>query len=129
MFNNTYKVVKIIDDRQIVINAGSDDSVKRGTEFEIFQPGVEVFDDETEEALGTLDYVKARVEVTTVYPRMSLCKNIYTETQSVMFDFAKALTSTKRKTLNVNPEDISGGFEGAESKIRIGDLVRHPSDS
>jgi len=131
MSNSTYKVVKIIDDKQIVINAGSNSFVSRGNEFEIYQPGIEVLDDATGESLGSLDFVKARVEATTVYPKMSICKHIETEMRGALAMAAILAPTTVRvaQTLNVNSEDISGGFENVDKKINVGDLVRTPSDS
>ena len=132
MSNSAYKVVKIIDDKQIVINAGSNSFVSRGNEFEIYQPGIEVFDDATGESLGSLDFVKARVEATTVFPKMSICKHIVKETRSFLGLGADIFEPTKvrvAQTLNVNAEDISGGFENVDKMISVGDLVRTLSDS
>ena len=59
----TFRVVKIISDTEIVINAGTADGVDRSTQFEIFVPGKPIIDPETKETLGNLDLIKARLKV------------------------------------------------------------------
>src|SRR5690625_401841 len=118
----TYRVVKIISDYLLVINAGKND-VKKGDEIEIFVPGENVIDEETGESLGTLDKIKASIEVTNVYEKMSVCKNAETKTIDLPSLMAFGFTREETKRLNVDPEQISGGLD-YENKITIGDLVR-----
>lgn len=119
------KVIKIIDDKTLVINAGRENGIETGNDIEIYQPGNEIIDPDTNKSLGTLDYIKAELEVVNVYPKMSVCKDVRTKT----YPFASVLnlTQTYTETLNINPEDISGGFEDVDKKIRIGDLARNVS--
>ncbi len=44
MSRETFKVVKIINEYSIVINAGSEQSLQLNDELEIFTPGKPVFD-------------------------------------------------------------------------------------
>lgn len=37
MEEKIYKIVKIVDDENIVINAGTENGIKRGMKFEIFE--------------------------------------------------------------------------------------------
>lgn len=125
----TYKVVKIIDDKQIVINAGADCEVKRGDEIEIYKPGIEVYDDDTKESLGTLDYIKARVEAVVVLPKMTICKRFTTVASTPALttfgNIAHSLSPVViADSLDVDPEDITGGYEDIDRKIKVGDLVR-----
>ncbi len=125
---NNIKVVKIIDSYSIVINVGSDKDFKLGDELEIFEKGEVVIDPDTGESLGTLDYIKARVKITTILPKMSICKDI-----RQVNNMAKALANfstfniKEAQTLNVDSLDISGGFENVDKKIKIGDFVRKSS--
>jgi len=124
-FKSDIKVIKIIDDMQIVINAGTEYGIKNGDKFEIYLKGIEIFDPVTNEALGTLDFIKARVQAFTVYPKMTICKN--ERTRDISFVDALSFwpkSYTQRESLNVNKDEISGGFENADKIIRIGDLVR-----
>ena len=121
-----FKVVKIISEYDVVINAGSDDGVKVGDIFEIYEPGDVVNDPDTDEVLGTLDFVKARIQVKTVFQKMSLCTNTETSTSTIA-ELALSMSSfyaSSIKPLNVDALDISGGFEDVNKKIRVSDLVR-----
>ncbi len=129
MSENKFKVIKIIDDRKIVINAGTSHGLNTGDELEIYLPGKPIIDPDTNEDLGTLDPIKAYIEIRNIYPKMSVCVNAQKEPAStalaILQDTANALTTTVPKRLPVHPEDISGGWlESSEHRIRVGDLVR-----
>src|SRR5947207_1217172 len=62
------KVARIISDTDLILAAGSEDGVKEGTEFVIFQLGEPIPDPETGESLGELELVKGRVVATHVQP-------------------------------------------------------------
>lgn len=120
-----YRIVKIISEYKVVVNAGSNDSICEGQALEVYTPGKEIIDPETNESLGVLDYVKAKLYVRDVFPKMCICANQETEVvnplKAFSFQFEKVLP------LNVDAKDISGGFEGMSKKIHVGDFVRIPS--
>ena len=123
--NKTYKVIKIINNTSILINGGEDNEIKKNDEFEIYQPGIEVKDPDTDEILGILDYVKAVVTATTVYEKMSICQQIEIIPTSIQRLPTSIYADNKQvQFLNVDYEQISGGFENVDKTIRIGDLVR-----
>ena len=68
-----YKIAKIIDEYQVVVNAGSNDLIHDDDCLEVYQPGQEVTDPDTGESLGTLDFVKAKLRVVNVFPKMCVC--------------------------------------------------------
>ena len=126
MFDETYRIVKIIDENRVVVNAGQTNGISTKSLLEIFVPGENVIDPETGEDLGSLDYVKARLEVITVMPRMCVCVNnkiVTTELKTIMnaMEFGR---TAKRESLNINSEEISGGYENIDKKIHVGDKVR-----
>lgn len=121
--SKTFKVVKIINEYKVVVNAGSQDFIREGAELEIFAPGKDVIDPDTGENLGALDYVKAKLCVIDVFPKMSICENYDGERIRTIEDVLSH-TITEKIPLNVDAKDISGGFEGISKKIRVGDLVR-----
>lgn len=125
MDNKSWKIIKIIDNYQVVVNAGHDD-VARGDILEVYVEGSPVLDPDTNEELGTLDYIKALLEVDVVYPKMCICKNSEIE-RIPAFNFAaleKFQTIEKIKPLPVDAAEISGGFVKSDIKIRTGDKVR-----
>ena len=88
---SNYKIVKIISEYKVVVNAGSNSFIKEGDILEVYQPGQEVTDPETGESLGTLDFVKAKLRVVDVFPKMCVCENRDTETSSLFSSFAQSL--------------------------------------
>ena len=120
----TIKIVKIINEYQVVINAGSNDLIHDGQFLEVFVQGTPIFDPETGDDLGTLDYDKAKLHVINVFPRMSVCENRETETTSLLSAFTTSLQRTEVLPLDVDSKEISGGYEGIDKKIHVGDLVR-----
>ena len=118
-----YKVIKIISDSEILINAGANKKLAQGTSLDIFITGEEIFDPDTNESLGTLDTVKATVEVDTVYPQMALCKKIEYSTTNLIESISHSMNVKKVKRLKIDPSEISGGLS-SDLTIHIGDLVR-----
>jgi hypothetical protein len=129
-----YKVVKIVNEYLIVINYGLKDLASIGDSLEIFQIGEEVYDPETNDALGTLDISKGRVRVKNVYENMSLCESdeYHKIISPGMNTFSQALSNLsssfstiETKALEVNTNHISGGYnEGDKGLINLLDPVR-----
>lgn len=123
------KIAKIISTTELVINAGSKQNINVGDKFQIIDKvGSEpVMDPDTGKSLGTLDIIKGMVEVTAVYPNMSIVqseRNINPLLQSSM-GVTQSLTSYQvRKDLNVDKSQITGGAPQNENvPIRIGDIA------
>ncbi|MCL2844847.1 MAG: hypothetical protein FWE23_05285 [Chitinivibrionia bacterium] len=51
------KVIKVIDDKKIVINKGIADNVAKGQRFQIYYLGEEILDPDTQESLGKLEII------------------------------------------------------------------------
>lgn len=120
-----YKVVKIIDDSRIVINAGRVDKINKSSEFEIYLEGSEVIDPETKDSLGTLDTIKAIIKPIVIYEKMCICVNIENVPSELVASFTgvKLGMNTKPKRLNVDACEITGGLLD-DALIKIGDKVR-----
>lgn len=118
-----FKIVKIISEYKVVVNAGSNELIHEDQILEVYEPGQEVIDPETNKSLGTLDYIKAKLRVVDVLPKMCICEN---RDGTMQKDFSEiiALKVTQKVPLNVDSSEISGGYENVSKKIRIGDLVR-----
>jgi hypothetical protein len=122
----TNKIVKIVDEYTIVVSYGYNQGAMTGEILEIFEKGEEIFDPETNESLGTLDFIKGRVRIKNVYDDISLCESYeYTPTESIsaLLKITANPLGNQRKALNVNTEQISGGYAG-NPEICIGDIVR-----
>lgn len=123
--NNSFRVIKIIDDMNIVINCGENEGIKEGDRFYIYsENGTAVIDPFTNENLGSFKGIKAKVVATTVYEKMSVCQN-----SVIIGGLANSLGIAalepyvgKRASLNVDPSQISGGLDtDVDEPIRIGD--------
>ncbi len=118
------KVAKIISSKQIVVNAGLDDGLKKGDKLEIIDKFGDspVIDPDTGENLGTLDLPKGFVTVTRVYPRMAIAES--PKEPGIPLSLNSAIFPLTQKDLNVDPEQITGGFpEPSGTKIKVGDIV------
>jgi hypothetical protein len=64
------KIVRILSDREVVINRGLADGVRYDTEFVIYEEGDPVVDPESPEVLDRIEIVKDRVYVTHLQGRI-----------------------------------------------------------
>lgn len=118
-----WKVIKIVDEYRIVVNAGEKDLIEKGEELEVYEIGEPIIDPQTNEDLGTLDIIKARIVVSIVYEKMCICKNIEKENIGLGNNLQAVFGYSANKRLPVNTEEISGGYND-NIKIRVGDKVR-----
>lgn len=131
------KVVKILNEYNIVINLGWRDGLACGMNVVVFATGSEeVKDSNTGESLGYLELVKTHLKVAHVQERCSICtaesvKKAGEEEGGVqtlgaaMMAEAMGIKYSKQPTtekLNVNPSQISGMPQ--VGPICIGDKVR-----
>ena len=118
-----FKVIKIISDKRIVINAGKNE-VQTGDILRVIEKNSEeIVDPDTNEVLGTLDYIKATITVEYVYEHMSICKNYETKTVNALDPFEPLSQREVTSPLNVNLSQITGGYNIDNKLIEIGDLV------
>ena len=122
--NNSFKIVKIIDEYQVIINGGSNHGVNISDNFQILdEKGSEVTDPETGEVIGHLDLIKDTIQVANVFEKMSICENIKTRQINVFENITKSLIFTEKEKLNVDLTQVSGGFKHSDAPIQIGDIV------
>lgn len=125
-YEKIYKIVKIIDDETIVINAGRSDGIICGTKFEIFEVGEEIFDPDNKKIkLGTLDTIKEIVTAVNVFEKMCICRKPYTYNvfSGITNRLNENLVQTENKILKVDTKQVTGGLSN-DLTIRIGDKVR-----
>lgn len=116
------KVAKILDEYSIIVNGGSNDGLNEGDILEIYLPGDSVIDPETNEDLGILDIIKARIKIHTIYPKMCLCVNL--KEYNPISNITNALYGSSPARLNIDPSQMSLAIDDKEKEIRVGDLVR-----
>lgn len=130
--DNTYKIIRILNDMEIVINGGHDNDLQEGDLLEIFVVGEEIIDPDTSESLGTLDIIKGKVEIKTLYPKMALCKSAEfikvkesspLEQMTKTFAFYTSKEVEKRVPLNVDLTQAQQ-LKKVDKLIKVGDLIR-----
>ena len=120
--DNEFKVVRILDEYRIIINAGSQNGINEGDLFDIHGVIDNVYDPDSKELLGTIDGIKGKVKPIEIYEKMSVCRN-----SEMVFPLQNALMNTTTlqmfipspKKLNVDKEQISN--PELYEPIQIGD--------
>ena len=124
------KIVKIIDEYTVIINAGTNKGIEVGDRFQIIDTkGSEVRDPDTDAVLGHLNLIKDTVTVSEVHEKMCFCTSPYLISASNLMvssiqNLAEGLSMKERKRLNVDLSQVTGGLRKSEKPIRVGDLVR-----
>ena len=122
-----YKIIKIINEYNVLINAGTEDGILSSTRFIIKVKGKPViFDGEN---YGTLDYIKAELEVKQLYPKMCLCQNnkiikVRTNTGVLSSIYSGGETIEKIAPLEVATSDVDDEFKYIlDHTLKVGDTV------
>lgn len=67
------KVASVLNERELVLNVGSDDGVTVGMRFRILYPGgIAITDPDTDEPLGSVEWPKTEVKIVSVQPKISV---------------------------------------------------------
>ena len=122
------RILKILDQYKVIVNVGADSGIERNMDFIIYSEGETVKDPESNEDLGRLENVKARVKVSHMQEKFSILESSETETRRpeaagawVEF-FSRFSSQTVRKPLPLKAEPETKGEE--EKIVKVGDLVR-----
>lgn len=124
------KVIRILDDKKIIINLGYNDGIGNDDRFEIYEPGKDIIDPETKESLGSFDYVKARVSAIDVQPGFSIVSDITTSRETISRGGLSALAQTKKEITKTTVHSLPIDDKQADPQkiknelIQIGDPVR-----
>lgn len=127
------KVARILNDRDIALNIGSDQGVEIGMFFDVLDTaGEEIRDPETNELLGSVDRVKVRVKVTRVQEKLSVASTfekirVNIGGQGVGINTFSTLLMppkyvVKYRTLRLD-ESTRGEISESQSYVKIGDPV------
>ena len=97
-------VVKIIDERTVVLNQGTRDDVSNGDRFLVFSLGEEIHDPKTDESLGILENIKGKGKVIHVQDRICTIETyefdmepVSVNQMSSLFGFAPTYVQETRK--------------------------------
>lgn len=120
-----YRVIEILDEYSILINYGRDNGAYKNNEVRVVSVGPEIIDPETNESLGTLDFVKETLTIITPYDKFSLCRKVEKITRNIIVSpLAQFNTSTlTNKSLNVDEVTLSNNQLDNDPMIKIGDKI------
>ena len=112
------KIAKIVDERTVIINRGTEAGVREGMKFAILAGGDAVADPDTGEALGTWEVVKDYVKTTHVQEKISVC----TVAQAVADSEQKTSKTLSSAMVDVSFDKSSGG----KLNVRAADMSGKP---
>jgi hypothetical protein len=126
------KVAKILTEREVVINIGSAQGVKRGMRFAILaSTPEEVLDPETGEVLDIVDRTKVLVQATEVREKITICSTYRTTripggALSTSNAFNRLFEPSREipDTLRIEDSSIPAPLSPEESYVKIGDRVK-----
>lgn len=122
------KVLRIFDERSLLVNIGSREGLKRGDSVVVIERGGEVKDPESGESLGDLELVKARLTAVDVQEKMSVL-----ETERVKAAGGDMPLSSRMVKDSVKQEQDPGLMQVAAGElsglpsirpVAVGDTVR-----
>lgn len=115
------KVAAILDQYTLVLNIGSQNGVKKGMKFVIYELGDSINDPETGTELGSLEIVKGFAEVVNIQDNLCTVRSSeeLTEYLSPIWTVSKQITKRVSLPISASTVDISNRV-----KIKVGDLVR-----
>lgn len=125
------KVLKIFDEVSLLVDLGSDDGVKRGDRFVVFEKGGEVVDPDSGKSLGEMESIKAELLAVDVMEHMSVLMTEYEASPSsglplsarMVRDSVRSEREGARRTrMTVAPGEMTG--RPAPSAVKTGDPVR-----
>lgn len=120
-------VAGVLNERELIINVGSDDGVTLGMKFKILSDSpIIVKDPITDEEIGEIDREKIRVKCIEVQEKLSVCTTYRVFTQRNVFSgstIMKDLFEDKEyvETLRYNPNDKPELLSMEESYVKVRD--------
>jgi len=126
------KVAKILTEREVVINIGKGQGVRKGMKFAILaSTPEEISDPETGEILGVVDRPKVLVQATEVQERIAICSTYRTikipaGALNPAYYWKNLLDSPQEvpDTLEIKDSSLPAPLSPQESYVKIGDRVK-----
>lgn len=131
------RVAQILNERELVINIGSDQGVKPGMKFSVLsETPVEIHDPQSGELLDTVDREKVRVQATEIRQKITICKTYVKRkigggalySSDVLAGIARATDAFRPPieivdTLKATDKSLPPPLSPEESYVKINDRV------
>jgi hypothetical protein len=127
----TGQVARILSERELVVNRGTNDGVTLGMKLAVLNPnGADITDPVTGESLGSIDLAKVVVKVTQVHERVCVAATFrkWTTSGGPLYNLSLMNTlaqppSTRRETLRLDDAEAAVELDEEDSYVRVGDKV------
>ena len=127
------RIIRIVDDHTALVNLGRVDGIVLESIFRVIGESEEIIDPITDEKLGSIDVVKAKLKASQVHERFTVATSRWTTYSFSLRPFenvqeiVKSMYNTESEShgedLHVDPEEIRPWKAHAEQLIRVGDEV------
>ena len=130
------KVARVVSPTELILAAGADDGVQEGMEFVVYSLSDMVYDPETQEDLGRIEIVKARLiaahgqeKITIARTKSKVVKRVI-DPMGEMFNLITGSGSAyaRREVFEEVSEKMTVAHEAAipasDLVVRVGDLAR-----
>lgn len=125
------RVAQILNERELVINIGSEAGVSKGMKFAVLADTPrEIIDPVTKESLGLLDQEKVKVQAKQVLPKMAVCRTYTFRRVGGELNPGRNIASMlgperqEYDTFNVENSSFPAPIDPSQSYVKIGDRVR-----
>lgn len=119
-----YSVIRILSDKKILIDYGSEQGARLGGRVRVIRKGPEIIHPTRNVSLGTLDTILASLEIIEVYENFSVCADVRI-TETNILNPLQVYVKKKREfaNLSVNAEQIEKVENLEHGEINVGDDV------
>ncbi|CAM3109068.1 hypothetical protein [Streptobacillus ratti] len=122
-----YKVIKILNEKEIVIDYGEENGALKEEKIIIFEPGIEII--YKNKNYGEMYKIKEKLEIVEVYQQFSICQKITIEESSYNILFHNPLNRVRKikKIKEINVGDVPNlektTYRSYEP-VKLGDKVK-----
>lgn len=115
------KLIKILDEKRVIVDIGYEDGMKKDMKFIIYSEGEEILDPRTNKHLGKMEIVKHKIKAVHVQEKISIMESdIWVRTT---FDSLFAHPSFSRQKAFLLKDEVKSS-EDEDLTIKVNDLVR-----
>lgn len=125
------KVAGILNERELVMNLGSEHGVQDGMKFKVMESERQIIDPDSLEVLGEIDREKIRVKITEVKPKYSIGSTYqtyrvtiggaFTNLSNALFEPRREVTRVR--TLRADNNTYLEPMDENKSFVKVGDSV------
>ena len=117
------KVAKILNDRELAINRGSNHGVETDMIFKVLEESGEIMDPETGESIGSIKRDKIKVKIVHVQPSLSIGRTFATYREPRPWSLAEALVPRPRNITKVQTIRSSKDTYNADATVDSGETI------